>query len=53
MVIAVLLTGFSCAFAVSMPDNATFDDGTPYGIGLLSSGVLTSYLAMLWCIRSV
>ena len=47
MVIAVLLTGFSCAFAVSMPDNATFDDGTPYGMGLLSSGVLTSYLAML------
>ena len=47
MVIAVLLTGFSCAFAVSMPDNAAFDDGTPYGMGLLSSGVLTSYLAML------
>jgi len=43
----VLLTGFSCAFAVSMPDNAAFDDGTPYGMGLLSSGVLTSYLAML------
>eukprot|EP01046_Picozoa_sp_COSAG06_P018930 COSAG06_NODE_1332_length_9842_cov_155.567074_9_plen_244_part_00 len=47
VVIAVLLTGFSCAFAVSMPDNAAFDDGTPYGMGLLSSGVLTSYLAML------
>ena len=30
-----------------MPDNAAFDDGTPYGMGLLSSGVLTSYLAML------
>eukprot|EP01046_Picozoa_sp_COSAG06_P015485 COSAG06_NODE_995_length_11158_cov_10.796184_2_plen_211_part_00 len=43
----VLLTGFSCAFAVSMPDNAAFDDGTEYGMGLLSSGVLTSYLAML------
>ena len=47
LVIAVLLMGFSCAFAVSMPDNAAFDDGTPYGMGLLSSGVLTSYLAML------
>eukprot|EP01046_Picozoa_sp_COSAG06_P062903 COSAG06_NODE_14375_length_1161_cov_36.442561_1_plen_83_part_00 len=47
MVIIVLLTGFSCAFAVSMPDNAAFDDGAPYGMGLLSSGVLTSYLAML------
>ena len=43
----MLLTGFSCAFAVSMPDNAAFDDGAPYGMGLLSSGVLTSYLAML------
>jgi hypothetical protein len=39
--------GFSCVFAVLMPDNAAFDDGTPYGVGLLSSGVLTSYLAML------
>ena len=47
LVIAVLLTGFSCAFAVSMPDNAAFDDGTQYGMGLLSSGVFTSYLAML------
>jgi hypothetical protein len=47
LVLAVLLTGFSCAFAVSMPDNAAFDDGTQYGMGLLSSGVLTSYLAML------
>ena len=47
IVIVVLLMGFSCAFAVSMPDNAAFDDGTPYGMGLLSSGVLTSYLAML------
>ena len=47
VVIAVLLMGFSCAFAVSMPDNVAFDDGTPYGMGLLSSGVLTSYLAML------
>ena len=47
LVIAVLLMGFSCAFAVSMPDNAAFDDGTEYGMGLLSSGVLTSYLAML------
>jgi hypothetical protein len=47
LVITVLLTGFSCAFAVSMPDNAAFDDGTQYGMGLLSSGVLTSYLAML------
>jgi hypothetical protein len=30
-----------------MPDNATFDNGEQYGVGLLTSGVLTSYLAML------
>ena len=47
VVIAVLLTGFSCAFAVSMPDNAAFNDGSQDGMGLLSSGVLTSYVAML------
>ena len=47
VVIAILLVGFSCAFAVSMPDNATFDNGTPYGMGLLSSGFLTTYLSML------
>ena len=47
VVILVLLMGFSAAFAVSMPDNAAFDDGEPYGMGLFASGVLTSYLAML------
>jgi outer membrane murein-binding lipoprotein Lpp len=47
VVIAVLLMGLSAAFAVSMPDNAAFDSGEPYGMGLLASGVLTSYLAML------
>ena len=47
VVIAVLLMGFAAAFAVSMPDNAAFDGGEPYGMGLLASGVLTSYLAML------
>jgi hypothetical protein len=29
LVILVLLMGFSAAFAVSMPDNAAFDDGEP------------------------
>eukprot|EP01049_Picozoa_sp_SAG25_P002616 SAG25_NODE_138_length_14172_cov_11.875364_14_plen_226_part_00 len=47
VVIVVLLIGFSAAFAISMPDNAAFDTGEPYGMGLLASGVLTSYLAML------
>lgn len=48
VIIIVLLVGFSAAFAVSMPDNATFDGGSQSnGMGLLTSGVLTSYLAML------
>eukprot|EP01047_Picozoa_sp_COSAG01_P124147 COSAG01_NODE_53120_length_341_cov_1.061983_1_plen_65_part_01 len=45
VVIVVLLIGFSAAFAISMPDNAAFDTGEPYGMGLLAFGVLTSYLA--------
>ena len=47
IIFVLLVVGFSAAFAVSMPDNAAFDDGEPYGMGLLAFGVLTSYLAML------
>ena len=44
MIIGVLLIGFSAGFAVSMPDNPTFDnrDGM-----VITSGMFTSYLAML------
>ena len=46
-VIVVLLVGFSAAFAVSMPDNAAFDNGESHGMGLLTSGLLTTYVSML------
>jgi predicted permease len=44
VIIGVLLIGFSAGFAVSMPDNPTFDnrDGM-----VITSGMFTSYLAML------
>jgi hypothetical protein len=47
LVITVLLMGFSTAFAVSMPDSTAFDNGEPYGMGLLASGFLTTYLSTL------
>eukprot|EP01046_Picozoa_sp_COSAG06_P004988 COSAG06_NODE_216_length_20108_cov_9.428857_17_plen_1409_part_00 len=47
LIITVLLTGFSSAFAVAMPDNLAFDDSGGFDGAVLTSGLLTSYLAML------
>ena len=47
LIITVLLIGFSSAFAVAMPDNLAFDDSAGFDGAVLTSGLLTSYLAML------